>query len=100
MILAPHRSGEAPAVNVARFVSGFAVLAEALRVKWGGVHGEVWPNAINPGGSVPPAEDDGVTVNRPFWLAWSTVVVTADVFRDASGEKAFKALFGACRHMV
>lgn len=95
MILAPHCSGEAPAVNVARFVPGFAVLAEALRVKRGAIHGEVWPNAVHPGHRMSTTEDGGVTVH-----SLAAIVIATDVSWNSSGEKAFKAFLGACRHGV
>lgn len=96
MILAPHRSGEAPAVNVAGFVFGFAVVSNP--VEWLRIHSDVGEDSINPCGSVPPGEDYGVAVQCPVWLAWSAVVITTDVSGNPSGEKAFKAFFGACRH--
>jgi hypothetical protein len=44
---------------------------------------------------MPPREDGGVTVH-----SLAAIVIATDVSWNSSGEKAFKAFLGACRHGV
>lgn len=83
-------------VHVARFVSGFAAIANP--VERPGIHAHKGEHPVNPCGSVPPGEYHGVSVQRAARIVWSFIVITADVSGNPAGEEAFKSLFGACWH--